>query len=144
MTDWCSYDGGPCVMKHSISYCPGCRFYKLDKEKQMKDTDKVELTVGNIKAAAEKCGTAKEVLKTLCPEVFKESPPEWEDVTRLAYVSPWGEQTLLLCVNDDNSIGKDSNWGHRETIDLIPGETLGKKSGRLEIRGGRIWRKKSR
>jgi hypothetical protein len=52
----------------------------------MKDTDKVELTVGNIKAAAGKCGTAKEVLKELFPEVFRE---EWEDITKEVIVYSW-------------------------------------------------------
>lgn len=55
----------------------------------MKDTDKVELTVNNVKAAAESCGAAKEVLKKLFPKVFEESP-EWEDITEACSIVPFG------------------------------------------------------
>ena len=51
----------------------------------MKDTDKVELTVGNIKAAADSCPRAKEVLKKLCPNVFED---EWVDCTRELKIIP--------------------------------------------------------
>jgi len=45
----------------------------------MKDTDKIEITVGDLKRGAEKCETARAVLKEMFPGAFKEE--EWEDIT---------------------------------------------------------------
>ena len=74
----------------------------------MKDTDKVELTVEAVKRAAEKCGTAKEILKELFPEVFWESPPEWENITTKCVIVPY----TASCLEDDiMGIGVPMNDG---------------------------------
>ena len=44
----------------------------------MKDTDKIDITVGDLKRGAEKCETARAVLKEMFPKAFEE---EWEDIT---------------------------------------------------------------
>jgi len=44
----------------------------------MKDTDKIEITVGDLKRGAEKCETARAVLKEMFPKAFEE---EWRDIT---------------------------------------------------------------
>jgi len=99
----------------------------------MKDTDKVELTVGDIKRGAEKCGTAKEILKELFPEVFRESPPEWEDVTTNCRFkpditgSPWivhGALKIAWARIEDYHI-RDNNFQF------------------YKFERGRIWRRKS-
>ena len=103
----------------------------------MKDTDKVELTVGNIKAAAEKCGTAKEVLKELFPEVFKESPG-WEDVTdgvKFVYYAN------AKCVTQLETRG-----GYDCPFKLVFNDDSGRVDEYREnyrLGDGRIWRKKS-
>ena len=104
----------------------------------MKDTDKVELTVGNIKAAAEKCGTAKEVLKELFPDVFKPSPPEWEDVTdeaRVMFHAGSGKFNLMFRNGLD--------WPFIVVITGDP-DSGSYGQGHYKIDDNKIWRKKSK
>ena len=100
----------------------------------MKDTDKVELTVEAIKRAAGKCGTAKEVLKELFPEVFRESPPEWEDVT--------GECRLTYLPSQEVAITDRNNWNLYAIKEDGIRECCGLPFG-VKIKDGRIWRRKS-
>ena len=105
----------------------------------MKDTEKVELTAGSVRAAAESCGTAKEVLKKLFPEVFI---GDREDVTDKAYIENCGNQ-LFLCVADD--LGED-RYHQRSLIYLNPENTWRWHDGStfvLEISKGKLWRRKS-
>jgi hypothetical protein len=44
----------------------------------MNDNDKIEITVGDVRRMAEKCPTAREVLKQGFPKAFED---EWEDIT---------------------------------------------------------------
>ena len=99
----------------------------------MKDTDRVELTVGDIKRGAEKCGTAKEILKELFPEVFRESPPVWEDVTLKMKLYP---DNGLFFIQDE--------WGNLpfKTAEVLPWDKSTVKD-QYELRDGIIWRKKS-
>lgn len=122
----------------------------------MKDTDKVELTVGNIKAAAGKCGTVKEVLKELFPEVFRESPPEWKDVTRACEIKEYsvyggsGEGSIGVGVpmHDGDApffcplvVVYNKNWGGKGfTKEGYPIDSDGVV---IKISGGKIWRRKS-
>ena len=100
----------------------------------MKDTDKVELTVGDIKRGAEKCGTAKEILKELFPEVFRESPPEWEDVTGRASLWCDGQNTYPI-IRIDGIKQKD---GYLTGVDNYSAGRW-----RFKIDSGRLWRRKS-
>jgi len=103
----------------------------------MKDTDKVELTVEAVKRAAEKCGTAKEILKELFPEVFKVSPPEWEDVTNRASVQYHdGSGKFNLCFNDG------TEWPFIVKIEGDP-NSCSFSSGKYKITDKAIWRRKS-
>ena len=105
----------------------------------MKDDEKVELRVGDIRRAAEKCGTAKEVLKEMFPEVFKESPPnvEWEDITMNIEFISYNETEVVtmfrrfmsecpfkLVFNDDSPL-------------------LGMYREKYKLENGKIWRRKS-
>jgi len=103
----------------------------------MKDTDKVELTAGAIKSAAESCGTAKEVLKKLFPEVFKESP-EWEEMPtsdfKFEYLNQdWGPNEFVR-INHTNGSG---------VIILYPNGTWINNGRTIKVEHGRIWRRKS-
>ena len=112
----------------------------------MKDTDRVELTVGDIKRGAEKCGTAKEILKELFPEVFKVSPPEWEDITGECKISSYRENYLLtpfvpgstpcyapFCVK----ITKNSSWNPLENGSLVV------DGYEVKLEENKVWRRKS-
>jgi hypothetical protein len=98
----------------------------------MKDTDKVELTVEAVKRAAEKCGTAKEILKELFPEVFRESPPkeEWEDITGGCRFVP------------DNAGGPFIMCGDLK-VSWVPAYEYRVYSSSYKVDDGKIWRKKS-
>ena len=97
----------------------------------MKDTDKDELTAEAAKRAAEKCGTAKEILKELFPEVFKVS--EWEDVTSLAVLD---DSTGYLAIGF-----KDSD---DVPYTLTPNnDSVSMALGKYKIEGTHIWRRKS-
>lgn len=102
----------------------------------MKDTDKVELTVGSVKKAAESCGTAKEVLKTLFPEVFKETP-EWEvvplDDIKPEYVSREWEESNFIRINHTQGDG---------VIILYPNSTWVNNGCKIKIENGKLWRRK--
>jgi hypothetical protein len=102
----------------------------------MKDTDKVELTVEAVKRAAGKCGTAKEVLKELFPEVFRES--EWEDVTDGALVKTVYPKSGEVSIQVMGS-------SYKAHIDLFPDKTWSvyEGEGLIKIECGRIWRRKS-
>jgi hypothetical protein len=67
----------------------------------MKDDEKVELRVGDIKRAAEKCGTAKEVLKEMFPQVFGDEWGDWEKITGECRFARWddGPRGYLLAVS---------------------------------------------
>ena len=76
-----SSDPGGHVILDSMPEYGAFPFYgrelELIKEEPMKESDVVAITVGQVRAAAEKCETAKDVLKTLCPEVFEEPRPDF-------------------------------------------------------------------
>ena len=96
----------------------------------MKDNDKVELTVGNIKAAAEKCGTAKEVLKELFPEVFE---GRWEKMDLSDFILDKGMSTgASLCLPEE-----EINPFNITLSDLASG-----MSGKFKVEDGKLWRRK--
>ena len=100
----------------------------------MKDNDKVELTVKAVKRAAEKCGTAKEILKELFPEVFRGSPPEWEEMD-------------LSEFHLDNDLGGGASLCETRVGDnpfsIILSQLDSGQSGKFKVEDGRLWRKKS-
>jgi len=49
----------------------------------MKDTDKIAITVGDLKRGAEKCETARTVLKEMFPKVFED---KWKDITEQVHL----------------------------------------------------------
>ena len=103
----------------------------------MKDTDKVELTVGNIKAAAEKCGTAKEVLKTLCPEVFNE---KWRDITEECIIKPDITGAPMFFHQDKPfAFAPPSDW----MFSFGFGDKQYEDTGNFKIESGKIWRRES-
>jgi hypothetical protein len=55
----------------------------------MNDNDRIEITVGDVKRMAEKCPTAREVLKQGFPSVFE---TEWEDITE-SVVMKWHQHS---------------------------------------------------
>ena len=90
-----------------------------DKETKFKITKEAVLR------AAGKCGTAKEVLKEMFPEAFKE---EWEDVTDKMYI----DQGLYV-----SFVG-----GSETPFTLVKrGESFYRDNYKIE--NERIWRKKS-
>lgn len=98
----------------------------------MKDNEKVELTAGDLRRAAEKCGTAKEVLKTLFPEVFKD---EWEDISDKC------ELNFKF-----HKPGEFSIWGLGNNLFAISDGAIRDCNGigfEVKIDDGRIWRRKS-
>jgi len=104
----------------------------------MKDDEKVELRVGDIKRAAEKCGTAKEVLKEMFPKVFIESPPEWEDVTSEAKFYNYGAAEVVTLFAQGGRLTCPFRLvfnDHSTRLDEY------KTNYKLE--DGHIWRKKS-
>jgi hypothetical protein len=62
------------------------------KEPNMKDEDVVRITVGAVKKAAGQCSTARDVLKTLCPEVFKEREFQVGDI--VARINDWPAENI--------------------------------------------------
>ena len=99
----------------------------------------LKVTEERVKAAAEKCGTAKEILKELFPEVFRESPPEWEDVTKLCLV------VTCFPKRGEISLSVPMQSGGTRHIDIFPDKTWSyfSGSGDIKIEDGYIWRKKS-
>ncbi len=97
------------------------------KEPNMKDEDVVQITVGAVKKAAGQCSVARDVLKTLCPEVFKE--PEFK-VGDIVHVMGNGDG-ILVGIDHTNSDGFPFSvqmfsslpgtikWIPRENITLI-------------------------
>lgn len=105
-------------------------------------SDKLTIKKERVLSAASKCPTAKAALQELFPEAFE---PGWEIVDKLAYLSSWFSGELLICVNDDDSVGADTKWGHRAVIHLNTDKTwrLGvDQSTALKIEDGHLWRKK--
>ena len=105
-------------------------------------SEELKITKERVLSAAGKCGTAKEVLKELFPEVFGE---EWEDVTGQAYFEYWGTtRELLLCV-EDRPEDRGTPRGHRSCLSIKEAyPTPGGESNKLKIEKGKIWRRKSR
>lgn len=52
----------------------------------------LKITEARVKEAAESCGTAKEVLKKLFPEVFG---CEWEDITKNIRIESNGDELVI-------------------------------------------------
>ena len=52
------------------------------------DGERVELTYGDVRRAAESCPDAKRVLEKLVPVAFAPKEPEWEDVTNEMEIRP--------------------------------------------------------
>lgn len=104
--------------------------------KMFADGDKVELTVEAVRRAAGKCETAKEVLKELFPEVFRASPPGWEDVTNDAKV------VFHRSSGDFNLCFYGLDWPFIARLAGDP-NSCSFSLGMYKISDGRIWRKKS-
>jgi len=104
----------------------------------MKDNDKVELTVEAVKRAAEKCGTAKEILKELFPEVFKVSPPEWEDVTGRVVLESYDITEVATRVEASGKYECPFKLVFNDRSDRV-----GEYRENYKLGSGRIWRRKS-
>ena len=95
--------------------------------------EELKITKERVLAAAWDCPTAKEVLKKLFPEVFKESPPEWEDVTALcSFAADTQDGPFIVCRG-------------RKIGFLEQGHTLNYSEGaehKHDVRDGRIWRRR--
>lgn len=77
----------------------------------MRDTQRLEITVGDVKRMAERCPTAREVLKEGFPNVFE---PEWEDITR--------QGGLLVAIRDPQE-GKQIGVLDATGMDIYETET---------------------
>jgi len=99
----------------------------------MKDDEKVELKVGDIKRAAGKCETAKEILKELFPDVFKVSPPEWEKMSLSEFCLDMGTET-----------GATLYWkaGGLNPFAIILSNLASGTSGEFKVEDGQLWRRK--
>jgi len=100
----------------------------------MKDKDTLTLTVADVKRAAEKCGTAKEVLKEMFPKAFDVPADEWEDVTTLVAVLPAESGGPWFKVNGQVVFQMDAAL--EDGIIFIP---LPEK---YKIEKGKVWRKR--
>ena len=120
----------------------------------MKDTDKVELTVGDIKRGAEKCGTAKEILKELFPEVFKVSPPTWEDITKCCgfkdYDGDNSEVGIYVPMNGSDCyycpfiVVPNPEWRKSSSGRISKeGNLVDLDGAEIKLENGLIWRRKS-
>ena len=100
---------------------------------------KLEITEERVKEAAESCGTAKEVLKKLFPEVFKK---EKDDVSEDLFV-----MTDAMLPDGCNVVLAVENKSRGNVNDLIMlygnGTWRCDYEGNLELKDGRIWRRKS-
>ena len=102
----------------------------------MDKDEKLTITAGDVLRAAEKCGTAKEVLKEMFPKVFGD---EWEDVTKAAEFD-WGwseNREIIICINRKDRQGRDCIGLNKDgTWDIFP-------AGSLRVKSGKIWRKRA-
>jgi len=99
----------------------------------MSESKVVTTTEERVKAAAEKCGDAKAVLKELFPDVFKEY---WEDVTKRAClwydgVNPYPWIRIDGLERTDAFITEVTNSCN-----------VGVRGLKFKVENGRIWRKK--
>lgn len=97
-------------------------------------SEELKITKERVLSAAGKCGTAKEVLKELFPEVFAVKE-EWEDVTN-QYRADYGimDKTEGLYLTDG------SHWPIL-VLDVAYSKNSA-LSGMVKVEKGRIWRKK--
>ena len=100
--------------------------------------DELKITKDRVLAAAEKCGTAKEILKELFPEAFRN---EWELVPvedlRPEYVTssfgPTSGGSSFIRINHSEGMG---------VIIIRPDGTWRNNGATIKIENGRVWRKR--
>ena len=117
-------------------YCCGSydhrKGYEYEEYKRRESmSEELKITKGRVLEAADSCGTAKEVLKKLFPEVF-EVKEEWEDVSDKCRIK-FGYADVVIAGDGWNLFA--IRGGALKTCDGLPFD--------VKIEGGRIWRKKS-
>jgi len=65
---------------------------------------KLEITDEKVRAAAEKCGTAKAVLQEMFPEAFEKKEPEYIKILERGNWEVWESDEWLFWVNIDTPL----------------------------------------
>lgn len=108
-------------------------------------SEELKITKERVLAAADSCGTAKEVLRKLFPEVFGD---KWADITKDCYIEVSGDEIFI----------KDKMWYYFAIGPAVTGVNEKYTDGRIKreartcdglpfdvkIDNSRIWRKESR
>jgi len=101
----------------------------------MDKDEKLTITAGDVLRAAEKCGTAKEVLKEMFPKVFED---EWEIVPvkelDLEYLGEDSLSSDFIRINHSNGEGVILLYNDGQWIN---------NGGKVKIDHGKLWRKKA-